>query len=299
MRMPDPASDFSYIAPLLGPGDPPPVTVRNPEGKAKCLLICDHASASVPAKLGRMGLEDEDFQRHYTVDIGAGGVTEALSDLLDAPAVLCNYSRVVVDTNRPLDHPTAFVTSGEGKPIPGNLFLSEEDRACRVAEIYNPFHDTLRAEIDKFLMRGEIPILLAVHSFTPVFFKQKRPWEFGVLWVQDRRISDPMISHFKGLGYNVGDNQPYDARAISGTTINRHGDDRKLPNVLVEIRNDMLRDAAGIQKWAGELNVFMQQILEDESLRTLYDGPLFHYDPDQARTYFETLVRQAQQDDQA
>jgi predicted N-formylglutamate amidohydrolase len=298
MSLSDPAPDFSYASPLLGADDPEPVTVLNPNGKAKCLLICDHSGVAVPAKLGRMGLDEDDFSRHYAVDVGARAVTEQLSALLDAPAVLCNYSRVVVDTNRALDHPTAFVTSGEGKPIPRNLNITDADRACRVAEIYNPFHDTLRAEIDRFLARGEIPILLAVHSFTPVFFKQKRPWEFGVLWVQDRRVVDPMITYFERMGYNVGDNKPYDARAVTGSSINRHGDDRKLPNALIEIRNNELLDDAGIRKWSLMLHDIMTQILEDETIRTLYDGPEYTYDPDQARSYFDALIRDAQRDDQ-
>lgn len=285
--------------PLLGPGDPAPVTVLNPGGAAKCILMCDHAAVAVPARLNNLGLDTADFSCHWAVDVGARMVTEHLSRLLDAPAILANYSRAVVDLNRPLDHPTAFVTSGEGKPIPGNIGMTEHDRSCRIAELYNPYHDRLGAMIDDFLGRGVPPVLLAIHSFTPVFFKHKRPWEFGVMWAQDRRVATPMIDYFRGLGFTVGDNEPYDARVVAGTSILRHGDDRNLPNVQIEIRNDQIRNDQNAAKWAEMLNNFMRQILADETIHTLYDGPVLQYDRDHAQKYFENLNLKAQQDDWA
>ncbi|MBI2234375.1 MAG: N-formylglutamate amidohydrolase [Micavibrio aeruginosavorus] len=295
--MAESSSPVFYAPPLLGPGDPPPFTVLNPDGRAKALLVCDHAATAVPAKLGLLGLGAEDYTRHYAVDIGVRSVTEQLSALIDAPAIVANYSRLVVDLNRDLQHPTAFAQSGEGKPVPGNITMTDEDRQCRIDEIYNPYHAALAGMIDGFLGRKTIPLILSIHSFTSVFFRQKRPWEVGVMWTQDKRMAGAIIEFFRGKGFNVGDNEPYDGRFLQGTTMNRHADSRRLPNVLIEIRNDMIRTAEGGVQWANYLKEFINQILADDSHRTLYDGPVLAYDPELSRTYFENLNKKAQQAD--
>lgn len=286
--------DGPYLPPLLREGDPAPYTILNPHGKAKCIIVCDHAGVAVPKKLGLLGLEPEDFGKHYCYDIGARSVSEHLSQLLDAPAILNNYSRAVVDTNRPVDHPTAFVLTGEGKPIPGNQSLTDMDRKCRTDEIYTPFHDQLTRMIDDSLAQGVVPLLIAVHSFTPQFFKQVRPWEFAVLWVQDHRPVNPLLTFFREKGFTVGDNQPYDARAMHGTTPNRHGDDRLIPNTLIEIRHDLIRTEEGCAAWAEMLNDAYRQILADDSIHTLFEGPVFQYDPDASKVYLEELSKKAQ-----
>lgn len=282
---------------LLGPDDPEPFVILNPDSKAKCLLVCDHAGSTVPKKLQSLGLDPEDFGKHYAVDIGVRAVTEHLAELMKAPAIVANYSRLVVDLNRPLDHPTAFSASGEGKPVPGNIGLGAEERGIREAEIYHPYHNALTGLLDGFARRNIVPVVLSIHSFTPVFFKQRRPWDVGVMWVQDRRAADMMMDFFRAKGLNVGDNEPYDGRMIQGSTMARHADARMLPNMLIEIRNDLLQSADDCQKWANLLKELMNQILEDESIHTLYAGPVFQYDPDVSKAYFDNLNKQAQQAD--
>jgi len=119
----------SVTPPLLGADEPPPVSVINPGGRAKCLLVCDHASNRVPRKLGTLGLAEEELQKHSSWDIGAREATLLFAELLDAQAVIANYSRMVVDLNRRLDHPTIFPTSSEGVPVPGNIEMNEADGA--------------------------------------------------------------------------------------------------------------------------------------------------------------------------
>lgn len=281
-------------APLIGSDEPPPYTVINEGGQASCLLICDHAGAAVPSALNQLGLNDEDYARHYARDIGVDRVTRTLSALMDAPAILSNYSRLVVDLNRQLDHPTAFVTSGDGKPIPGNVTMSDADRAARVAEIYEPYHAEIERLLDNFDRRGICPIVISVHSFTRKFFQQVRPWEVGFLWVQDERLPQPMIKWFTARGYMVGDNEPYDARIVRGTTINRHADGRGLANVLLEIRNDLIANDEQSDHWAHLLHDCLGELLHNEALYTPYDGPcLTDYDPERERRYFEELIEHA------
>ena len=286
-------TDKAYEPPLLGADEPAPFTVLNPNGKAKCLLICDHASNRVPAKLDGLGLSEADLQKHIAWDIGVAKVTQVMSELLDAPAIMANYSRLVVDLNRRIDHPTAFVTSNEGQPIPGNITMSHEDKNHRVTEIYGPYHEEVTRLIDSFLERDIVPALISIHSFTPIFYKQVRPWEIGVLWVQDERLPEPTITHFRDKGFTVGDNEPYDARILRGTTINYHGDARGLPNALVEVRNDLIATESDSIVWGERLAECYKDVLKDEKLYSLYDGPVIDHDPEREFHYFEELIEKA------
>ncbi len=285
-----------YLTPLLDSDDPDPYVILNSGGRAPCLLVCDHAGVEVPQKLELLGLNPSDYRRHWAVDIGTRSVAESLSTLLDAPAIMANYSRLVVDLNRAVDHSTLCAGSGEGQPIPGNLDLEDRDRACRIEEIYNPYHTALGGLLDGFTGRGIVPVILSIHSFTPVFFGQKRPWDVGVLWTQDARVARRMMEFFRGKGFVVGDNEPYDARLVPGTTIHRHADARRLPNVLIEIRNDHLHSPEACQKWANLLNEFMNNIFADDSIQTLYDGPVLDYDPDIAERYFDDINKKFRQE---
>ena len=222
----------TVTAPLLAPDEPPPFTIVNPHGRSKALLLCEHGGLAVPRQLSALGLGPDHYTKHYAYDIGVRRMTLTLSELLDAPAVIANYSRLVVDLNRAVDHPTAFPVSGEGHPVPGNITMSAVDRDLRIAEIYDPFHAAISSLIDQRIADGIIPSLVAIHSFTPVFFDEPRPWEFGVLWLQDGRLAHPLINDFRALGYNVGDNEPYDARALWGSGYNVVGVARRLANGL-------------------------------------------------------------------
>ena len=282
---------------LLEKDEPSAFSIMNADGKTPCILVCDHASNLVPRKLGTLGMTEDDLQQHYAVDIGVKKITEVMSEALDAPAVFGNYSRLVVDLNRDIQHPTTFVMTGEGKPVPGNIAMNDADKQLRIDELYNPFHDALSSMIDGYLDKGIVPAVIAIHSFTPVFYNQRRPWEVGVLWVQDDRIPAATIKHFENLGYCVGDNEPYDARYLRGTTVNRHADARHLPNALVEVRNDLISTDKDSIDWANRLVECYNPILSDENLYTLYEGPIVEHDPEEERTYFEKLVEKAKKGD--
>ncbi len=284
--------DFT-MAPLLGANDPAPFDILNEGGKAKCILICEHSGGAVPESLSHLGLSSQDFDKHFALDIGVRHLTSQLSGLLDAPAILANFSRLVIDLNRRVDHPTAFVTNAEGRPIPGNMGMTPEDRLCRTAEIYIPFHKKIESMISGFIAQDIVPVVISIHSFSPVFFKQIRPWDLGVLWVQDPRLPVPVIEHFRKKDFCVGDNEPYDARVLRGTTINHHADARGFPNALFELRNELIdTDEKGAQ-WATLLKDCLQGVLADEALYDYYDGPQHVHDPERALTYFDELMEKA------
>lgn len=286
-----------YSPPLLGEDEPAPFTVLNPDGAAPCLVICDHSGNYVPRKLDNLGLDEKALESHAAWDIGAGDVTRYLANILDAPAIVMNYSRLVIDVNRRPDHPTAFVAHMDSGPVPGNLALAPEDKALRIEELFKPYHEALEALLNNFGDRGITPAVFSIHSFTRFFYKQVRPWEIGVLWAHDERMPRRTIDFFRKKGFTVGDNEPYDARLLRGSTVNHHADARGLPNVLIEIRNDLLETDEGRREWAAMLGACFKEILQDRSLLSRYDGPQAPYDPVQAHRYFDELIEKAKRGD--
>ncbi|HEV7372686.1 N-formylglutamate amidohydrolase [Arenibaculum sp.] len=269
MRPADPvptASDPSCPSPL-GPGDPPPVTVLNREGRAPVLVLCDHAANAVPARLGRLGLDEAAFGRHIAYDVGAAGVTRLLSRRFDAPAVLSGYSRLVVDINRAVDDPTWLPEISDGVVVPGNRGLGAAEVAARRQAIYDPYHAAVAAEIDRMLGEGRVPAIVSIHSFTPVMRGFERPWHLGVLWDRDPRLSVPLIEALRrDPRLVVGDNEPYTGRDTLGSTTDVHATRRGLPHVLVELRQDLVVTPAGEAEWAGILAGALSPLLDDPAL---------------------------------
>lgn len=288
-----PDDQLSQDRSILGPDDPEPFEIYNAGGNAHALVIADHASNHVPASLDNLGLDQEDLNKHYAMDIGTGALSRRLADRLDSRCYLAAYSRLVVDLNRHEDHSTLITEEGEGKPIPGNQGLSHGDRTRRMQAIYHPYHQKLDNLITGYLANDIVPVLISIHSFTPLFFNARRPWEIGVLWAQDDKIARHVYDDFNARGYCVGDNQPYDMRMLSGSTVSRHGDERRLPNVLIEVRNDLLETEEMIERWAEMLAECLEPVIKDPSMHTLYEGPLFVHDFERENAYFQELIEKA------
>lgn len=262
------------LPPLLGPDDPPPVTVIHSAGRAPVLLVCDHASAAIPARLGRLGLDETALARHIAYDIGAAWVTQALAAALDAPAVLSGYSRLVIDLNRAPDDPTAMPVISDGVVVPGNRDLDSGAAEARIAALFRPYHDTIAARLAAFRARGTVPALISIHSFTPIMRGFERPWHIGVLWDRDPRIPVPLMERLRrDPRLVVGDNQPYSGRNGHGFTIEHHAIPAGLPHVLIEIRQDLIDTRHGASEWAALLTEALKDILADPDLyRVGHDG---------------------------
>jgi predicted N-formylglutamate amidohydrolase len=260
-------ADMTRPTKLLRAGDPPPFTVLNPMGRAKVLLVCDHASRAVPQALAGLGLPESELAKHVGWDIGAAALTHELSRRWDAPAVLSGYSRLVVDCNRVLGEPTSMPAVSDGIRVPANLDLSAEQAAARADECYWPYHAAVAAALDRFAAAGVAPAVVSMHSFTPRMNGVERPWEVGVLWDQDPRLPVPLIANLARLhGLTVGDNEPYSARDPHGFTLRHHVIPRGLPNVLLEMRQDEVDTDAGVLRYADYLETAFAPILTDPSL---------------------------------
>lgn len=257
----------SSAYPLIGPEDPAPFEVVNPDGSAPILFVADHANRAIPRHMGRLGVDPSVLDKHVAWDIGSGPVARLLAERFDAPAVLSGYSRLLVDCNRQLYDPTAFIRVSDGIAIPGNLNLSEDEKWLRVRSFYWPYHNAVSEQLVRFRMRGVTPAFISIHSCTPVFNRVVRPWHFGIIWDQDARLAQPLIRRLAANeGVCVGDNEPYSGRHPHDFTVDFHAEPHGLPHVGIETRQDLIGDPEGIRHWGGLLYDALAEILADESL---------------------------------
>ncbi len=253
-------SPFNNRTNMLGKEDPPPFEIINPKGGTLFLLVCDHAGRHIPRVLSNLGLSANAFDLHIAYDIGAGAVARNLSNFLGAPLVLANYSRLLIDLNRPPEHPGSIVPVSDDILIPGNEGLNEDSRSYRIREIFEPYHNAINQSLKVFLDKGKKPTLISVHSFSPDFGGEPRPWDIGVLWNNDLRVAQPLIELLNSEGLNVGNNRPYSGHDL-GYTLDRHSEEADLPNCAVEINQNQLRDEAGIARWSAILGQALITVL--------------------------------------
>lgn len=209
----------------------------NAGGRAGAVIVCEHASPHIPRALGDMGLPALALFSHIAWDPGALGVAEALAQMLDAPLVAAAVSRLIYDCNRPPEAETAVLERSEIWTIPGNVDLTPAARARRVADVYEPFYVALA---DLIASKPGAPALITIHSFTPVFHGAPRDTEIGVLHDADASLADALLAALDGGAFRVARNDPYGPEDGVTHTLREHAMPRKLPNVMIEIRNDLI-----------------------------------------------------------
>jgi len=236
---------------LLAEEEPHPAIVR--EGSPDCpfVLVADHAGNAIPRALCDLGLGEEERARHIAWDIGIGGVAEALAKRLGAPLVRQRYSRLVIDCNRDPARVDAIPEASDGSAIPGNQTLDDAARAMRIATIHAPYHSAISRVLEA---RTVPPVVVALHSFTPAMNGHARPWHAGVLYDRgDTRFSHAVLEGLRArLDVPVGDNEPYAMDGID-FTVPHHCYAAGRPYAEIELRQDLVADAAGQEKWAGLL----------------------------------------------
>ncbi|KMW60370.1 Riorf59 protein [Candidatus Rhodobacter oscarellae] len=248
---------------ILRPEEGPVAEVVNPGGRSCVCLVCEHASAMIPASLGALGLRAADRSSHAVWDPGAADLARALSDMLDAPLVLSRVSRLVHDCNRPPERPDAMPDRTEEVEIPGNRALSPQHRAARVSEIYEPFH---RAVTDTLDGMGASPVLVTIHSFTPFWHGKPRATEIGLLHDAEPRLARAMLAAAPP-GPRIELNQPYSAADGVTHMLARHGTARGRDNVMIEVRNDLLADEMDVRKIADLLCPMLEAALMQVSMQ--------------------------------
>ena len=232
----------------------PAVTALNLSGSSPYVLLCEHASNHIPARYAGLGLPPEELRRHIAWDIGAADLARALSGLLDAPLFLAGYSRLLIDCNRPPGAPTSIPVRSEATDIPGNQGLDEAERAARDDAFFRPFRERVTQELDRRRDQGRRTLVVGVHSFTPVYLGQARPMQAGILYGRAVGFGAALLAALRAEpGRVVGDNAPYRVGTETDYTVPVHGDGRGLDAALLEVRQDLLADPAGIAEWAQRL----------------------------------------------
>lgn len=219
---------------------PPAISI---EGKADTLLLCDHASDRVPDGVD-LCVPAEVMGMHVAVDIGAEPLTRALAARLNAPAMLATVSRLVIDLHREPDHPALVPVESDGIAVPGN---ERADRFERITRFHAPYHAAVSRRVAALRPR----LIVAIHSFTRQLQSGGHPprtLEAGVLYNRDDRAARVMIAELRAQGIETGDNAPYSGRLLNAT-LNRHGEARGIACVSIEVRNDLIADAAGVARW--------------------------------------------------
>ncbi len=225
--------------------------ILRPQGSGRLVFFCDHASNAIPVELCDLGLPASELARHIAWDIGAAGVTEALSEIFDAPAIFSVWSRLVIDCNRHLDAPDLIPEVSDGTVIPGNLHLSDAARQSRIERWFHPYHEAVESVLLEREARGVPSIAVSIHSMTPSLAGNPRPWQIALSSHLDRSLAGPVLAALRRPGdVVVGDNQPYDLDPAVDYSIPFHALRRGLAHLQVEFRQDEITTAAGQRQWA-------------------------------------------------
>lgn len=225
------------------------------------LLIADHACNHIPEKLDNLGLEAEWQDNHIAYDIGTKALCEALQKKLHSRAIAARFSRLIVDPNRPLDHETLIPQLSDNIFVPGNADLSEKDKAKRIATFHAPYHEAISNEVARIGANGQTPVLVSLHSFTPVMNGQTRPWHAAVLWNHYDKLAHLTADALEARGdLVVGRNVPYSGKILN-YTMDRHAEAHDIPYVTLEIRQDLIENEASVNNWADILSDILLPIL--------------------------------------
>jgi predicted N-formylglutamate amidohydrolase len=254
-------------ASLIRGDEPQAYELIDGDASARLILVCDHASNRLPAALGRLGIPEARLEQHIAWDIGAAGVTRRLQRRFGASAILASYSRLVIDLNRGLGDSSAIPSISDGILLPGNLGLDAEARTARIRDFHEPYHAAIEQLIARLSDGEQVPVFIGIHSFTPRFHGADRPWHAGVLWDRDPRLAVPLLARLRAEpGLVIGDNEPYSGRHPADYSIDRHAETRGMAHAGIELRQDLVGDAAGQDRWAGLLGDALEAILADQSL---------------------------------
>ncbi|WP_171174619.1 N-formylglutamate amidohydrolase [Ruegeria sp. HKCCD8929] len=242
-----------------------PVEVLNAAGRGRVVLLCEHASNRIPAEYDGLGLSEADRASHAAWDPGARTLTLRLSRALDAPVVASTVSRLVYDCNRPPEAASATPERSETIGVPGNVGLSQQARDARAAAIYAPFCKAVAQVLDA---RGPETVLVTVHSFTPVYFGQPRAVELGLLHDEDSRLVDAMLDHVDHVPHRHTErNEPYGPADGVTHSLRLHALGRGLANVMLEVRNDLLRTDKQVAAMAQDILALLDPALKEIAIK--------------------------------
>lgn len=251
---------------MLTSSDPPAFTVVRPRGGSLFVIACDHGGTLLPHALGDLGVSDDVMRTHVASDLHVAELAGLLAERLDAFTIVHNYSRLAIDVNRPLDSPESIVTRSERTRIPGNEALAPDARELRAQALFWSYHRRIEEELSRRAREGRESVLVALHTFTPVYLSVPRAMHAGVLYGRDTRLARAVLARLRAdLSLRVGDNEPYAMSDETDYTAVVHGEQRGLLHVELEVRQDLLADPAGREAWAERLAATLRDAVSSVS----------------------------------
>ena len=249
---------------LLQIDEPPAFETVESDGRSPFLLIADHAGCRIPRVLGDLGVSDADRLTHIAWDIGIYEVALGLARSLGAFLAVQSYSRLVIDCNRPLNARDSIVCTTAGVAVPGNQAISQPERERRIDEIFLPYHTKIEEELERRMRVRQPTVLVAMHSFTPVFMGCARPWQIGLLFNRDMRLAEILRRLLAGDGsLVVGINEPYAVSDTSDYSVVTYGEQRGIPHIEIELRQDLIGTSQGQTEWAARLGRLLMQAVSE------------------------------------
>jgi predicted N-formylglutamate amidohydrolase len=242
----------------LAPDDPQPFAVQLRDGVGQIVLSCEHGGQALPRCLDNRALAPDDMDRHIAWDVGAGPTARLVSERLDAPLALQPYSRLVVDSNRPRHAVDLAPAVSDGSVIAFNHSLDQSELELRWSAIHQPFH----AKVDQLVETRRPRAFVSIHSFTPQLRDgAPRPMAVGLLVRRDPAFAVAFAAALGELAPNelIAMNAPYQIEDDSDYTIPIHAEPRGLAHVLIELRNDLIADQAGIERWGSLISAALAQ----------------------------------------
>jgi predicted N-formylglutamate amidohydrolase len=231
------------------------------------LILCDHATNRVPPEFHDLGLPGSELARHIAYDIGAAAVSRNLAKLFGCPAVLSRFSRLLIDPNRGEDDPTLVMRIADGALVPGNARIGRTDIQQRIERFYRPYDAAIRETLARMEATSLPPVVLSMHSYTPIMKGKPRPWHATVIWDFDPRLNLALLGVLEHEGdLIVAENEPYHG-GYRGDTLDRHVIPAGIAHALVEIRQDLITDADGAKSWGERLHRLLRPLLADPMLR--------------------------------
>ena len=247
-------------ASLLSPDEPPAFEVIEPTTDSPFFITCDHAGRRLPRVLGNLGLPESELSRHIAWDLGAAHVVRHLANTLGAFAILQTYSRLVIDCNRQPGFPTSIPTISESTEIPGNAELPAVAAARRARDIFTPYHQRIVRELERRARLSLPTVLISMHSFTPIYKGVPRAWHVGMLYNRDKRLAHALLALLsRDPALVVGDNEPYSVSDESDYGIPVYGEQRGIPHIEIEVRQDLILEEAGQRAWAQRFSALLPE----------------------------------------
>ena len=231
------------------------INTLNEDKESNFLIICDHASNYIPTEYNGLGLNKAILDTHIAYDIGVKEVALNISEFLQCPLVMSNFSRLLIDANRGIDDPTLIMRISDGNIIEGNKNISSiincNDKKRRIKFFYDMYHNKILKIINRSISIKVFPAIISIHSFTPLWKGTKRSTDLGILWDSDDRLPNIFFNYlsksYKDM--DIGNNAPYSGR-MKNDTLYKHGTSQGLANILIEIRQDLILDSKGQLKFS-------------------------------------------------